>query len=142
MRRTHQWRLPQGDGAGRVRRSVIGDGDDIETGEAAGEVGRLGHGRRRQDEHRVGAVVVALVDHHVPQTTEQARPPSVAREYGEVQCVGVGQRVIGVVAGPVALVAGVVAIDGCRADELRSGREPPSLIGRERLGRGQVQDGG
>jgi hypothetical protein len=164
MRRAHQWRFPQGDGAGRVRRRVIGDGDDIESGEAAGEVGRLGHGRRRQDEHRVGAVVradaaqpaqdvrdvrtehpavvVALVDHHVPQPTEQARPPSVAREYGEVQCVGVGQRVVGVVAGPVALVAGVVAVDGRCADELRGGREPPSLIRCQGLGRGQVQNGG
>ena len=77
-------------------------GDDVEPGEPAGEVGRLGHGRRRQDEHRVGAVVradaaqpaqdvrdvraehaavvVALVDHHVAQPAEQPRPPSVAPE--------------------------------------------------------------
>ncbi len=86
--------LPQRERDPAARRPVLGHGGHRQPGEPAGRGLRLGHGRRRQHERRVGAVaradppqpsehladvgpedaavVVGLVDHHEPQTGEEA----------------------------------------------------------------------
>ena len=51
------------------------------------------------------AVVVALVDHDVAQLRQEARPAFVAGQQRAVQHVGVGEDVLAVVAGEVALLA-------------------------------------
>ena len=86
------------------------------------------------------AVVVALVDHDVADAAEHPSPPSVRRKDRVVQGVGVGQQVVGVVARPGALLAGVVAVDRGRPGELRGAGEAAQLVGRERLGRREVED--
>ena len=104
------------------------------------------------------AVGVALIDHDVAQRSQEARPPLVARQEGEVQEVGVGQDDVGVGAGPVALGQGGVAVAGAGAhgadrpglqaglplDGLDLGRESLQecrLVGGQGLGGGEVQRG-
>ena len=154
-------RLPQRDRAGGMRRGVLGDRHDVQAGQPRREDLRIGHGGRGEDEHRVGtvegadppqpaqdvgdvgaehpAIVVALVDHDVGQPAERAGPPGVSRQDRVVQRVGVGQQIVRVVTGPGPLLAGVVAIDRRRPGEGRCPREPAQLVGRQRLGRGEVE---
>ena len=127
-----QRRLPQPHRDLAARRVVVGDGRDVEPGQPAGGHLRLGHRGRRQDEGRDGAVgrahppqpaqhlrdvgaehaavVVALVDDDVVDGREEPGPSVVGGQQRAVQHVGVGQDVLGVVAGPVALLLGAVAV--------------------------------
>jgi hypothetical protein len=57
-------------------------------------------------------VVVGLVDDDVPQVAEEPRPVGVARKQRSMEHVGIGQHVLRVVAGPVALLAAAVAVVG------------------------------
>ena len=127
-------RLPQRDGGLAARRVVVADRPHVETGEPRRVLGRVAHGGRGQHERRVGAVdradpaeaaqhlgdvgaedaavVVALVDHHEVERPEQSRPAVVPREQRAVEHVGVGEDVLAVLAGPVALVVRRVAVVG------------------------------
>ena len=124
----------------------------------------LGHGGRGQDEGGRGAVagaepaqpaydvgdvgpedaavVVALVDHDVLQRAQEPRPPLVARQQRAVEHVGVGQDVLGVVAGPVALLAAAVAVVGGDPDVEPERSDRGHLVVGQRLGGREVEDGG
>ena len=104
------------------------------------------------------AVGVALIDYYVAQRAQEAGPPLMARQEGEVQEVGVGEHDVGVSARPIALGQGGVAIAGADAhgadrpgrdavgalDGLDLGHESfqgGRLVGGEGLGGGEVQRG-
>ena len=85
------------------------------------------------------AVVVALVDDDVLQRAEERRPARVPGQQRAVQHVGVGEDVLGVVARPVALLAGAVAVVGRHPDVEPEAAEPGELVLGQRLGRRQVE---
>ena len=59
-----------------------------------------------------------------------------------VEHVGVGEDVLGVVAGPLALVAAAVAVVGGDPDVEPEGGEPGQLVLGQRLGRREVEGRG
>ncbi len=157
-------RLPQRHRDLAARRAVVGDRRHVEPGEPTGRLLGRGHGRRGQHERRVGAVgradpaqppqhvgdvgsedaavVVALVDDDVAQRAQERRPPVVTGQQRAVQHVGVGQDVLGVVAGPVALLSAAVTVVGGDADvEPEAGHRGHLVVG-QRLGRREVEHGG
>ncbi len=100
------------------RRRVDVDHPDVEPGQARGELAGVRDRRRREDEHRLGAVGerepaqpakhvrdvrpedaavhVGLVDHDDPQVVERVSPAVVVREDADVEHVRVGEdRVCG-----------------------------------------------
>ena len=90
------------------------------------------------------AVGVRLVEHHHPQPAQQAQPATVPGQQREVQEVGVGQHHVGVLGDPAP--RGGVGVPVARRHphvaDLRGGQQalqPGELVGRERLGGGQVQ---
>jgi len=126
---------------------------------------RIADRRRRQQEHRLAAVKtrdplqaphhvgevraehaavhVQLVDHHVAQLGEEARPVGVVREDPGVQHVGVGQQHRAALARGPARVDRRVAVIGDRA-ALQAGfaqqrAQRGFLIARQRLGRKEVE---
>ena len=162
----HEGRLPQRQRRAAPGRAVVGDRADLEPGQPAGRdlglrdrrggehEGRMGAVERRdapqapQDLGDVGAedsaVVVALVDDHVAQRPEEARPARVSREQRAVQHVGVGEDVLPVVAGPLAHLRRRVAVVG-RAAEVGQPRLAEATQGRqlvlgECLGGREIED--
>ncbi len=83
-------------------------------------------------------VRVQLVDHHVPQVLQRARPAGVVGQDPGVQHVGVGQDDAGALAGGTARVARGVAVVDDRAGAQPRGAhqlaQPRLLIAGERLG--------
>ena len=157
-------RVPQGEQALAVRRCVIGDRRDVQTAQRRRQGRRLADGRRREDERRVGAQVVAeppqapeelgdvaaehpsegvqLVHHHVAQAHEERRPPAVVGQQPGVEHVGVGQHHRGVGSREGALLGRGVAVVAARHHaRQRQGGERPELVPGERLGGEQHQSG-
>ena len=154
-------RLPERDRDLAARRGVVDDRQHVEPGEPMGVHLGLGDGGRGEHERRVGAVrrahppqppqhlrdvraehapvVVALVDHDVVQRAQELRPAVVGGQQGPVQHVGVGQHVLGVVAGPLPLLARAVAVVGGDADVEPQRLEPGQLVLGQRLGRAEVE---
>ena len=138
-------------------------------GEPFGQLPRVGNGRRRTDEHRVGAVMftdaaqpaqdvcqvaaehaairVQLVDDDETEVLEETRPLRVVRQDPRVQHVGVGQdhlrpRADGSprVLRRVAVVSEDAEVEARRfVEHLRQAIELGQLVLRERLGRKQVE---
>ena len=139
-------------------------GHHVEAGQARGVLGGVADRRRGEHERRVGpvvgadpaqpaqhlgdvgaedaAVVVALVDHDQVERAEEPAPPVVPRQEGAMEHVGVGQDVLAVLARPVALVEGGVAVVGGDPDPEPERRDPGELVLGERLGRADVERGG
>ena len=89
------------------------------------------------------AVGVALVDHHELQPAQERRPAPVPRQQRAVQHVRVAEQPPAVPARPVACVHRGVAVQRGRPHVGQAERvEGPQLVGRERLGRRQVERGG
>ncbi len=125
---------------------------------------RLGDRGRGEHERRVGAVrrahppqppqhlrhvgaehssvVVALVDHDIAQGAEERRPAVVRGQQGTVQHVGVRQHVLGVVAGPLPLLARAVAVVGGHPEVESQRLQPGQLVLGQRLGRAEVEGRG
>ena len=124
----------------------LGDGGGGEHERRVGAVRRAHPPQPAQHLGDVGAehaaVVVALVDDDVLQRAEELRPPVVRGEQRAVQHVGVGQDVLGVVARPLPLLARAVAVVGGEPDVEPERLQPGQLVLGERLGRGEVEDGG
>ena len=86
------------------------------------------------------AVRVALVDDDETQAAQEAGPRGVVGQDAVVQHVGVGEDDPGVLAGPVALLPGGVAVVGGGADAGQvEGLQRAELVGGQGLGRGEVQ---
>ena len=155
-------RLPEREQQLAPRRPVVGHRDDLAPDQPAGGHLRLGHGRGREHEHRVGAVVradpsqppqhrrdvraehpavaVALVDDDDLEVAQEPGPPRVPGQDRPVQHVGVGEHVRRVLADPVARLDRGVAVVGRGADRLEP--QPghrPQLVGGQGLGGGEVQ---
>ncbi len=143
-------------------RGVLAHRPHGEPGQAGGcRLGR-GHRRRRKDEGRarpvcgthptkapqdvgdVGAedpaIVVALVDDHVGERAEEARPSRVVAEQRPVQHVGIGEDVLRVVARPLPLLADAVPVVGRQADVETEVEQRGELVVREGLGGREVED--
>ena len=111
--------LGLGDGRGGEHERRVRAVDRAHPAQPAQHVGDV----RAED----AAVVVALVDDDVAQRPEEGRPAGVPRQQRAVQHVGVGEDVLGVVAGPVALLASAVAVvGGRRARRARAPLRPAS----------------
>ena len=147
------------------RRTALRDLRHRLSGQALGQLARVGDGRRCHDELRRAAVVAAdalepaqhvgemaaedppvrvqLVDHHVAEALEEVRPLRVVRQDARVQHVGVGQHEVGASAHRAPRVLRRVAVVrehphvGQGLGELVQLRE---LVLGERLGRKQVED--
>jgi hypothetical protein len=88
------------------------------------------------------AVGVALVDDDHPQGAEKGRPPLVPGQQGEVDEVGVGEDVAGVLADPPSLVRRGVPVIGGHPQPRQGQRvDPGPLVLRQGLGRREVEGG-
>ena len=145
-------------------RLVSGDGQDVQTSEPPGGHCGIGHRGRREDERRVRAVqradpaeaaqhvgdvgaedpavVVGLIDHDVLQRAQESGPSGVPGQQRPVQHVGVGQDVLAVVAGPVALLARTVAVVGREPYVDVEGEQARQLVVSQCLRGGQVEHSG
>lgn len=80
-------------------------------------------------------VVMALVDHHEPQSTEELGPPGMAGEQRAMQHVGVGEDHLRMVASPVPGLARAVPVVGGDAEPGDIQRQQSGhLVVRQRLG--------
>ncbi len=152
-----------------ARRAALVDQLERPLGQPLGQLARVGNGRRRADEHRVGPVVpadaaqppqhvrevaaehaavrVQLVDDDEAQVLEQPGPLAVMRQDPRVQHVGVGQHHLRPRADGAPRVLRRVAVVGEDAEveagrlveDLRQPVELRELVLRQRLGREEVQ---
>ncbi|RSS41670.1 hypothetical protein EF902_22415 [Streptomyces sp. WAC05858] len=162
-----QRRFPEGEDDLAAGRAVLGDLHDGHAGQPARGDRRVGGGGRGEQEHRRGAVAgadaaqpaqhlghmgaedtpvgVAFVDYHIAQRPQEGGPSGVAGQDAAVEHVGVGEHIVRVLADPLALLHGRVAVVDRRPDAgpQRGGEagHRAALVGGQRLGGGEVQGG-
>ena len=165
-RRVGDRRVPHRDRLLRARRAVAVDhGDVVEPGQALGELARVGHGRRREQEARLGpvrgrdppqppqhvrdvraehaAVDVRLVDHDDREVGEHVRPRPVVGQHAEVEHVRVGEDHVRAPADLRPLLARGVAVVDRGAGALDPERvQRARLVLGERLRRVEVERAG
>jgi hypothetical protein len=158
--------FPEAEGHARLRRGVLRHGRHRQPGQAGGRHPGVPGRRRGKEEDRTrrgvprghapqtpdhlgdvraehAPVHMGLIDDHKGQSAQERRPLLVPRQDRPVQHVRVAVDETGVGADPFAFGGGRVPVVGARMDPLerQSGRRA-QLVGRQRLGRREVERGG